>query len=262
MIPLKIEVKGLKELQAGLDDLIKHRMPKITAIALTKTAKAVVEESQKEMSQIFDRPTPFILRSQWVKWATPKDLSASVEWKSRAGKRVEFWDAATRTLSPHVKGGSRVHKNFEVALSRMGILPPGYFAMPGAAAEIDAYGNMSRGQIIQLLSYFKAFPEAGYRANITEKRKLKLAKGSKRTGKRGFVYFVGRPGAGRLPLGIYKRTTFGFGSELKPILIFARTPGYRKRWDIQGMAQRVVDRDFKKIFKQVADETLAYWRKK
>lgn len=262
MIPLTIKVEGLKELQDNLDDLVKHRMPKITAIALTKTAMAVAEESKQVMQQIFDRPTPFILRSQWVKMATPTDLSASVEWKSRAGKGVRSWDAATRTLHPHVEGGSRQYKNFEVALQRIGVLPNGYFAMPGAGADIDAYGNMSRSQIIQILSYFKAFPEMGYYANITEKKKARLAKGSKRTGRRGFVYFVGRPGNGRLPLGIYKRTTFAFGSAVKPIMIFGRTPGYRKRWDIQSMSQKVVDRDFTKIFKQVAGETLEYWRNK
>ena len=261
MIPLKIEVKGLKELQAGLDDIIKHRMPKITALAITATAKAVVTESQKEMQQVFDRPTPFILRSQWIKMATPTDPSAEVHWKSAAGKAIRQFDAATKTLSPHVYGGGRILKGFELSLQRMGILPNGYYAMPGNAADIDQYGNMSRSQIVQLISYFKAFPEAGYKANITDIKKARLAKHRIKAGKLGFVYFVGRPGGGRFPLGIYKRTGY-FGRKLLPIVIFTRTPGYRKRWDIQGMTQRVVGREFPKNFKRIADETLEYWRKK
>lgn len=263
MMPLKIEVKGIKELQAGLDDIIKHRMPNITALALTETAKAVREESKKEMSQIFDRPTPFILGSQWIKAATKEDLSASVEWRSRTRKQ-SGWDAVTKALSPHIEGGSRTYKNFELMLSRMGILPPGYYAIPGAAAEMDPYGNMSRSQIIQIVSYFKAFPNTGYKANTSDKKRLRLAKGSKKA--IGFAYFVGRPGGGRLPLGIYRRfhSTINVSAlhPLQPILIFTRTPFYPKRWDIQGMAQRVVDRDSPQIFRRLADETLAYWRQK
>ncbi|MBI5449358.1 hypothetical protein HY948_03520 [Candidatus Gottesmanbacteria bacterium] len=259
----KIEVKGLKELQAGLDDLIKHRIPKITAIALTKTAEVVKLQSRQEMTQVFDRPTPFILRSQYVQMATANNLTASVEWKSRAGKGVRQWDAATRTLSPHVEGGGRELKGFEFRLRQMGILPPDMYAMPGVGAEIDAYGNMSRGQIIQILSYFQTFPEMGYRANMTAKKIERLAKGSKRKGQRGFVYFVKR-NSGGVPLGIYRRTSFGaWGSAIKPILIFTpRQPGYRRRWDVFANAQKVVDKEFPKIFKQVADETLAYWQKK
>ena len=261
MIPIKIEVKGLEELYANLDDLIKHRIPKITALALTATAKDVVKDSQEKMKQVFDRPTPFILRSQWIKAATKEDPTASVEWKERAGKGVRQWDAATRTLSPHVEGIGRELKGFEATLRKKGILPSGLYAVPGKGADIDTYGNMSRGQIIHLISYFNAFPEAGYRANMGEKKRARLAKGSVRTGKLGFVYFVGRPGNGQLPLGIYKRTGY-FGRKLLPIIIFTRQPRYRKRWDIHDDAQQVVDRQFPKNFKRIADETLSFWRNK
>jgi hypothetical protein len=148
-------------------------------------------------------------------------------------------------LSPIVYGGSRKVKAFEKSLQRKGLLPAGFAAMPGEAARMDAYGNMSAGQITQILSYFQAFGEQGYSANITDKRKAAMAKGSKRTGARGISYFVGRPGGGKLPLGVWQKTSFGaMGSAIKPVIIFTKSPAYRQQLDVPGIAQRAINERF------------------
>jgi hypothetical protein len=144
-------------------------------------------------------------------------------------------------LAPLVYGGQRKLKAFERSLQRVGLLPSGMAAVPGKAARLDAYGNMSRGQITQILSYFKAFGEQGYRANITDKRKESMAKGNKRTRARGVSYFVGRPNGGRHPSGVWQKTNFGeIGSAIKPIIIFVNRPAYRKQLDVPGIAERVI----------------------
>src|SRR3546814_6873764 len=82
----------------------------------------------------------------------------------------------------------------DLALQRVG-LPGDQYAFPAAGAELDAYGNMSRGQVVRLLSYLQAFGEQGYRANATARSRARTAKVSKASGYKtinGVQYFVSR----------------------------------------------------------------------
>ena len=88
-----------------------------------------------------------------------------------------------------------------------------------------------------------------------EKGRAKRRKGTR--ARRGFEYFVAQPGSrvgrgswknGRrqnLQPGVYRRTAFGFGSAIEPILIFVRRVAYKPRFDFYGVARRTVDREFK-----------------
>ena len=206
-----------------------------TALALTKTAQEAKREIESTLAQVFDRPTPYTMKGFRLWPAIKTRLRAEVDFRDSFGKGSHARDY----LAPEVFGGERKAKAFERSLQRVGLLPAGMAAVPGAAAKIDQYGNMARGQIVQLLSYFRAFGEQGYSANITDKRKAALAKGNKKT--RGIEYFVGRPGGGRLPLGIWQRTSFGaIGSSIKPLVIFVKCPTYRVRLDVPGIAARVI----------------------
>ena len=219
------------------------QMPYATAVALTRTAKAAKEEIERQLPSLIDRPTPYTMKGFRLYPATKRKLLAEVDFRVAMGRGTQARDY----LAPLVYGGERKLKAFEKSLQRTGLLPSGYAALPGSAARLDAYGNMSRGQIIQILSYFKAFGEQGYRANITDKRKDAMAKGSKKTYGRGVTYFIGRPGNGRLPLGVWQRSTNSNlqGSEIKPIVIFVSQPAYTKRLDVPGIAKRVIDERFK-----------------
>jgi hypothetical protein len=213
------------------------QMPFATAVALTRTAKLAKEEIERQLPSLINNPTPYTMRGFRLYPATKRKLMAEVDFRVAMGRGTQGRDY----LSPIVYGGERKLKAFERSLQRTGLLPPGMSAVPGKAARMDAYGNMSRGQIVQILSYFKSFGEQGYRANITDKRKASMAKGSKRTGKRGISYFVGRPNGGKHPSGIWQKTDFGeAGSAIKPIIIFIRKPRYRKTLDVPGIAERII----------------------
>lgn len=218
------------------------QMPIATAMALTRTARAAKEEIERQLPSLIDRPTPYTLRGFRLWPATKRKLVAEVDFRGTMGSA-----GARDFLAPLVYGGERKLKAFERSLQSTGLLPSGYAALPGSAAKIDAYGNMSRGQIVQMLSYFKAFGEQGYRSNITDKRKASMAQGrDKRTGARGVAFFVGKPGNGRLPLGIWQRTTTSMvrGTELRPVIIFLPRPSYRQQLDVPGIAKRVVEERF------------------
>lgn len=233
--------QALAELSAVRSRLIGSQMPFAAALALTRTAQAVQEKQILEMRDVFDRPTPYTLSSTFVKPATKRDLRAFVGLKEFAGKGIP----ATKFLAPVIAGGGRRLKRFELALQRSGALPPDWRVVPGSGAKIDSYGNIQPSQIVQILSYFRAFPEAGYRANMTDAKRRRMARGSKT--KRGVAYFVGRPG-NRAPLGVWERTEFGFGSAVRPVLIFVRQAQYRQLYDFEFVATSTAQRVFPGAF--------------
>lgn len=217
--------------------------------ALLHTGRAVKDDEVKGMQRAFDRPTKWTLNSFRVK-LDKKAWSASVEVKDG------YWYRADNYLQTQIEGGKRKHKAFETALRRAGVLPAGWFAVPGQKATLDAFGNVSVGQIRQILSWFDAAEQvAGSTQNMGQKGRDKRRKGTKRA--RGFEYFVAHPGSrmGRgswknnrrqtLTPGVYRRTFFGFGSSIEPILIFVTSATYKPRFDFYGIAQRTVDREFK-----------------
>jgi hypothetical protein len=206
-------------------------------VALTRTAQKAVPAVQHEMRDVFRNPTPYTLAGLRVEPATKTRLTATVMLKDEATKATP----AAKYMLPQIRGGQRGQKRFERALQAVGAMPAGFRAVPGAGARLDAFGNMSRGQIVQLLAYFRAFPEAGYKANMTAEARARLARGSKR--KQGYAYFVGRPGD-RLPLGIYQRTNFAFGSAIKPVLLFVRSAVYTERFDMEYVVEKTVEKEF------------------
>ncbi len=208
-----------------------------TALALTRTGQKAMVAEQKEMRDIFSNPTPYTLSGLYLRPATKQNLSVEVKLKDMASKAIP----AAVFLAAQLKGGERKAKRFEKALQSVGALPPGYRIVPGSAAKLDAYGNMSQGQIVQILAFFRAFPEVGYKMNMTAASKARLARGNKRT--QGFAYFVGRPGD-RLPLGIYQRVRFAGGTAIKPVMIFTRSAVYQAIFDFEYVAERTVEHEF------------------
>lgn len=237
---MKVTLTGFEQAQrklAGLDKQARYA----ASLTLNTLARYPVPEAVRhEMRDSFDRPTPFTLNSLTVtKRATAADLSAVVDFKQVGGGGRP----ASSYLRWQVSGGQRRLKAFEVALRSIGVLPGGYFMTPGQGAKLDAYGNVSRGQIVAILSYFKAFQEQGrgFKANSTAASRARLAKGTR--SRLGFRYFVGRPG-GRGQLGIYQDVRIGAGlRELLPVFIFVQWARYEPRLDIKEAAQQAVRRE-------------------
>lgn len=218
------------------------RIPDIAVKALNKTAEDVKAGLIDEMNRVFDKPTPYTLNALYIRHAKPNKLMAQVLIKDRgtAGKsRTEKY------LLTQIYGGERKMKAFELALRHAGVLPLGMQAVPTNNAKMNAYGNVSPGFIVQILSYFRAFKEMGYRANITDERKAKLAKGTKR--KAGIEYFAVKKQNGRLSPGIWRRLSFGGATRnIQPVFLFVKRPTYRGilRWE--ETAERIVDRNWKR----------------
>lgn len=245
-------IKGnFEEFIQTLDRRLVRQIPFASARALTRTAQLVQAAEVHEISDVFRQPTPYTLSAVALRPATKESQSAYVWIKSDSAKGTP----AEKYLSAEIEGGSRSLKRFELALRSVGALPDSYYAVPGSGAKVDSYGNMDRGQIVQILAFFKAFPEAGYRANITTAGRQRLAKGTK--AKQGFAYFVGRPAGGKLPLGVWQRTSFAHGSSIRPVLIFVPSVLYEPIFDFYFVASTIITRNMDKEFRSALADAVA-----
>lgn len=252
-ITLKIENIGA--VQKVLDKLSGPEARGAYAKAINDTAYAVRREMQAEMGRVFDKPTSYILKSPWIKLATPDKLNASIQPTYMGGKGID----PQKILQAQEFGGRRADKRSESALRRVGILPPGYQTVipkvpfPGSD---DGRGNLRGPFLVQLISYFQAFGEQGYKANMTDKRKRNLHKGTaKQAGRRYFVAgglttmvieggerAVMRTGrstrTAHLPKGIWAATGEG-GKTIQPVLLFVRGATYTSRLNMDRISKTV-----------------------
>ena len=206
--------------------LTEKKVNQAMAGAITLTAVNVKDRLVQEMKTVFDRPTPWALRSMYATKAAPNRLFARVWLKDDFGLGGP---SAAYYIEPHISGGRRSAKGFEQTLrhGNRNVLGPDRFAMPGAEARLDRYGNMSRGQIIQILSQLNLQRTAGFDRGISNDPKKRKA-AIKRAGGRFFHAVIGGTE------GIWQRE-FG-GNRVKPILIFTKAPQYKRRLEFQKVA--------------------------
>ena len=223
-----------------LTETVLQQVPYAAALALTRTAQQAQRDIIAHMSFDFDRPTPYTLNSVYIKPATKDDLHSDVYLKTDAAKGTP----ASKYLYPEIYGGPRRWKRSENALQRMGLMRPGTFMVPGKGMPLDQFGNIRGSQMTKILSALGANPYA-----------IPSAKSRARATRQGrnIDVFVGRPGGGRLPLGIWQRLK----TRVKPLLIFVdRPPLYRVRLKFYDIARATYDRVFEKTFNESLAEAL------
>jgi hypothetical protein len=241
-----------KQVQDVLDQLGHDQLPFATALAVTRTAQLAKTAIWLGMRESFDRPTSFTLNSLFLKSATKVKPVAEIRVKDEASKSVP----PSKWLAPEIYGGARNAKRFEQRLRYAGILGPNQYALPGGAAKLDAYGNMSKGQLVAILSDLQAHFDP--KANSTAKSRKSRERRNSRQGKSGGVYFAVTTRRGALRPGVYERTSFGFGSSARPVLIFTdKAPTYQKRLKFLETAQDVVAKRYAGEFADAMREAVA-----
>ena len=239
---LKINAKALMgDALKALRDF-ESQVPFATAMALTNTIKDVKEAQVQEMRRAFQTPTPYTLGSLYLRPATKARLEA-MTWLKDSGR--------PHYLLPQIEGGGRPLKRFEQRLVMTGLMRHDQRAVPAAGAKLDAYGNMSRGQIVQILSQLKTAVVQGDFSNATNSKRSRAKRqavayfvshgaGSRRHG------FQGKRGKGvmyeqHLPAGVWARYQFAWGSAVKPVLLFVSKTNYTKRFDFFGVAEKTIN---------------------
>ena len=224
-------------LSRKLSALQLEQLPFAVSLAINKAAAKVRQKEELNLKFALDRPTPFTLRS--VLLTRPANKRGPFE-RDEAAKGTP----PVKYLRPLVRGGGRRKKRFERALEAAGILGRNEYTVPGKGARLNQYGNMSAGQIVQVLSALKAFNESGFLANRSSRpgaRKNARTKG----------YFVARRGrltsrgnerwTSRLPEGIWEN--YGRG-KVRPILLFVRPPRYTPILKFREVAEQAWRQEF------------------
>lgn len=254
---IEAKPKGLEPVKRLMDRLSRGKLQDASVKAVNDTGFEVRRAMQGEMGSVFDRPTDYILRSPRLVMATRERPTGVIEPAYRGGKGIE----PQKILKANALGGRRRDKRSEVALRRAGILPNGYQtaipASPFPGSE-DGHGNIKGSFLVQLLSYFRAFGEQGYRANMSDaRRKALLTRGGAKArqagptiGRRYIVAYGQLRGGARwtqkgendqrasnLAPGIWAlvgRT----GADVRPVLMFVRAGDYTVRLDLDKIGQR------------------------
>jgi hypothetical protein len=253
MFHITARVQGKEKFERAMAMLTGPQLHQAMAEAINMGAGRVKNVMRQEMQSVFDRPTPYALNAvQTHKKATATDLNAMVAPTYMGGKGID----PQKFLAAQEEGGRRQDKRSEVALRRVGILPRGYqTAIPATpfAGSDDGRGNLRGSFVVQLISYFQAFGEQGYRSNMSDKRKQAIqqrgGKGAKFVGPvRGHRFFVAygkaRGGArwtakgendrraSNLAPGIWAATGTG-GADVRPVLMFVKNASYTPRISVE-----------------------------
>lgn len=246
---ITIDVKGIDAVKANLTGMGKQ-VAFSTSVALNAVAKEIEAAQREAIGGKFDRPKPQTVKATYTLRANKTNLTATVGLKDR-GRGVP----ASEYLAPNIGRSGRVPRNYkrsEAMLRAAGILPAGLYTVPGKEARLDAYGNMSRGQIVQILSYFRTFGKTRLntaRMNATDKYRARAAKQQRQ-------YFVVPVSDRNLKLhpGIWQETP---GRTLAPILMFVSRPVYNAVYDFYGIGKKVAESRFDEQFSRALRGALA-----
>ncbi len=237
---INLKLDGLDAVRDQLKRLSGPEAAQAYASSLNDVAFKVRTAMRSEFAKAFDRPTPYILSSVYVDKATPARLSATIKPTYFGGKGVD----PQSILQAQEFGGPRRDKRSEVALRRAGILPAGFqTAIPETPypGSDDGRGNLKGSFLLQLLSDFQAMGEQGYPANMTDKGRKRVHKGTKtRTGRRYFVAYGGlRSGkTSHLAPGIWAASGT-HGVDVRPVLMFVRGASYKSKISMDKIADSI-----------------------
>ena len=210
---ITVRVEGFDQALAKVSGLGKQ-VKFATAVALTRTAKAVKDAVPAAMERELDRPTPFSKSGLYIQAARPERLQAVVGFMDRQAKYMAFQiEGGTRQAGPH------------------GIKLPGNI-------QLNTFGNIPKGVIAQL----KAAAQSGELSKTIARR---LGTGNRRKGAAPIQLFFGRPAGSRwskAPIGIWRRVP-GNPGKLIPVVVFEQRPvHYRARFNPEAAARRIVAR--------------------
>jgi hypothetical protein len=243
-LDFKIDASQLKRAEAFCL-AISNKLDRVTAVAMTRSAKAAQLELKAQTPRYINNPTRWTLNSTFVKPATEQKLITTVGFKDYSSSGTP----AAKYLNPQVVGGRRGPKGFENRLASRGL---GQFLAPSGNAplKLDRYGNVPGSKVVQVLSRLGAMREAGSMSNRT---------GSPRSSakRREADYFVAEINGTRA---IWARK----GKRgIVPVFFFLRAaPTYTPRFPVPRILTDAFDNAFRVEFERAVEQELAYQLRK
>ncbi len=225
---VRMDLSGITK---KFDALGRDQVPYAAAQAINAVTWAVKSKSgPAEMGKVFDSPTPWTLKSLRTTRADKRNVLGTVGWSDQT--------SAGRQLVQEITGGTRARKALEKFLSGMGLISASEMVVPGMGVPRDAYGNIARSKIQQIVAELSAGPAPSRRPR------------GKRLGDRqGRIFWSFGPGVGRqhLPRGAWQVID---ERTVKPLLRVVSSANYKSRFDLARVVQEEKARTFGPAFKE------------
>jgi hypothetical protein len=236
VIPVDIRI-DLRRFERSLTDIERQQFPYAMMLALNETAKGGRLQVQREMDQVFDRPTPYAKRGVVYDRATKQKLTAAVVV---TGDRTKGGLPATAFLGPQIQGGERTHKAFERQLIERGLMDRRMVAVPAQRTPLDRYGNMTQGFLNRVMSDLQIDYRGAGATRVRTNASLKRNKNYRKA-----RYFVPAKDS-RLYPGVYQREPSS--NAIFPVILFIPSESYRIRLQLKDVVTRYVENHIRDNF--------------
>ena len=211
----------------------RKQLPFGAIVALSRTAVLARDAVRQDMKRVFRHPTPYAMNAPRAVTATKETQSSAVILRDTGSV------PAGNYLGPEIDAGQRRVKRFEMALRYKGILPAGMFVVPGKAAKLDSYGNMSEAQIQDVLGSLQAYTPGSALARRVIRANTRRVLGKR--ARAAVKYFVAKSNVTHQPIGVYKVESRG---KVAPVMSFVRAPQYHQRLDFYGVVRTTAEASF------------------
>lgn len=228
----------------------------------------IKDRSLKQFENIFDRPNMnFLKRSFYITKSTKQNLMGTIAISEKKfGKGSSPIDVLGHQINP----AARSNRRFENLMKRNGFMGKNMYALPSRSAGpnvIDRYGGISGKFSSWIISYLGLYDKAGFKANMTAKKKAKI-KGLGKTERgyktiNGAEYFMssGKEGfvgkRNHLQAGIWKKSGI-HGVDVVPVILFFKNNGpYKKRFFFEELANGYVEKYATETFKKNLSNALS-----
>ena len=234
-----------------LDALSRHarEIPYATELAINATARTTKRATEVAMRHEFDRPTPFVMAGLFIDNARYRQnkLWAEVHVKDRG---YGFTDTPlAEKIGQQFSGGvGRRRGNLEERLTDEGYIRPGEYVVAGPDAKLDRYGNLSRPQRNQISAALRLFRDV-YQNSTNSRRSRRNARAAGR-----LFWSHGRGHSSHLRRGLWGTAPDG---SLRLILVVVPKVAYRRRIDLDRLAEITVNRDFRRNFERGLAQAIA-----
>lgn len=226
---MKIDVRSdLGSLSVKLESIGRQARFAV-AKALTQTASAVKRETERQIQTKLAAPKAYTTRALFMKSATKATLEAQVALKNVKLSGAKY--TQEQTLGHlFVPAETRNHNPLERWLIGNGYMTKAEYLMPTNSATLDAYGNLPRSTVRQIVGQIK---------------------GTAGRTRRGVGRIFWADGSG-LTRGVWARK----GKDLTCIAVVTGEPAYRVRINLEALSRGIVNRHFESNLDKAIDDAI------
>lgn len=229
-----------KEVNAKMSELVARQMPFAISKALNATAKTMVAKNKSDMSRIFDRPVSYTLNAFHYVPARKHSNKVEIRRKQTARQHSKHW------LEVQNEGGPRPQTAFEKMIkARVGYAGFNHITPVPKNARMNANGNMTPGQYVEILSALQASRDTSQHA----KRAGQTAK----MAKRGRSYYATGRGSNMRP-GIYETLASG---KTRKVMNFIQSANYRPKLRFEERMQLYGSNNYEKNLRTSLRQAMA-----